>query len=166
MVVVSKKLSIIVFLEWQFRLISVSGFLNPHSDPYSRSISNHGLMDQIAGKHHDFPCSFQQRMYMLSIVQMWQNAIASFCKFCFWHICALRFYSRRLKKSHFSSTFFVCCVFQSGPSFNTMSYYSASLAPRECTGIWWGPNERDADGTRNGSCLCHFPDDIARCTGR
>jgi hypothetical protein len=124
------------------------------------------LMDQIAGKHHDFPCSFQQRMYMLSIVQMWQNAIASFCKFCFWHICALRFYSRRLKKSHFSSTFFVCCVFQSGPSFNTMSYYSASLAPRECTGIWWGPNERDADGTRNGSCLCHFPDDIARCTGR
>lgn len=27
-----------------------AGFLNPHNDPYSRSISNHGLMDQIAGE--------------------------------------------------------------------------------------------------------------------
>ena len=31
-------------------VIVFSGFLNPYSDPYSRSISNHGLMDQIAGK--------------------------------------------------------------------------------------------------------------------
>ena len=29
----------------------IAGFLNPHSDPYSRSISNHGLMDQIAALH-------------------------------------------------------------------------------------------------------------------
>ena len=31
-------------------LFLFAGFLNPHSDPYSRSIANHGLMDQIAGK--------------------------------------------------------------------------------------------------------------------
>lgn len=41
----------------------------------------------------------QQLIYMLSIVPMWQNAIASFCKFCFWHIYALRFYSPTLKKA-------------------------------------------------------------------
>lgn len=35
-------------------LVCISGFLNPHSDPYSRSISNHGLMDQIAGEQKLF----------------------------------------------------------------------------------------------------------------
>lgn len=40
----------VVVVTLNYRL-GVLGFLNPHSDPYSRSISNHGLMDQIAALH-------------------------------------------------------------------------------------------------------------------